>query len=84
MRGSQMPEALPPAVYVKVNPRAGRDVLVSTAPGRFEAWIKAKPVDGRANEAVAALLARALQISGKQVRLVKGRSGRHKVFKIIG
>ena len=71
------------SLYVKVHPHAGKDVLVSTGPGRFEAWIKAKPVEGRANEAVLALIARALQIPSGQIRLTKGRSGRHKVFRIV-
>ena len=72
------------SLYVKVHPNAGKDVLVSTGPGRFEARIKAKPVEGRANEAVAALIARTLRVPMAQVRLMKGRSGRHKVFRIVG
>lgn len=71
------------SLYVKVHPNAGKDVLVSTAPGRYEAWIKAKPVEGRANEALAALIARALGVPASSVRLVKGHSGRHKVFRIM-
>ena len=72
------------SLYVKVHPNAGKDVLVSTGPGRFEAWIKAKPVEGRANEAVSALIARTFKIPLAQVRLTKGWSGRHKVFRIVG
>ena len=78
-----MLEAHPTAVYVKVHPSAGKDILVSTAPGRFEAWVKVKPMDGRANEAVANLLARGLQVPVGHIRLTKGRSGRHKVFRIL-
>ena len=68
---------------VKVHPSAGKDVLVSMGAGRFEAWVRAKPIDGRANEAVAALLARHVHVSPQRVRLVKGHSGRHKVFRIL-
>ena len=71
-------------LYVKVHPSAGKDVLVNTSPSRYEAWVKAKPVDGRANEAVLALIARALRIPAGQIRLTKGHSGRHKVFRIVG
>ena len=71
------------SLYVKVHPNAGKDVLVSVGPGRCEAWIKSKPVEGRANEAVAALIARTLAVPVSRVRLVKGHSGRHKVFRII-
>ena len=68
---------------VKVHPNAGKDVLVNVGPGRFEAWVKAKPMDGQANAAVIRLLARALEVPQTSVRLTKGRSGRHKVFRII-
>jgi len=69
-------------LYITVHPNAGKDVLVSLGAGRFEAWVRAKPVGGRANDAVAALLARTLQVAPRGIRLVKGRSGRRKVFSI--
>ena len=71
------------SIYVKVHPKAGKDVLVAMGPGRFEAWLKAKPVQGEANEALIALVARALKIAPQHVRLVKGRAGHHKVLRII-
>jgi uncharacterized protein (TIGR00251 family) len=67
---------------ITVHPNAGKDVLVSLGAGRFEAWVKAKPVGGRANEALVALLARNLRVSPRGIQLIKGRSGRRKVFKI--
>ena len=70
-------------ISVKVHPCAGKDVLVSIAPGRFEAWVRAKPMEGRANEAVVELLARTLRIPRSHLRLMKGRSGRQKVFRIL-
>lgn len=68
---------------VTVHPKAGKNVLVQTAPGRFEAWVKAKPVEGAANEAVAELLRRTLQIPAGRLRLIKGAHKRHKVFQVI-
>ncbi len=70
-------------LHVKVHPNAGKDVLVAMGPGRFEAWVKAKPMDGHANDAVIGLLVRDLKISAGSLRLVKGRSRRHKIFKVI-
>lgn len=67
---------------ITVHPNAGKDVLVSLGAGRFEAWVKAKPVGGRANEALVALLARNLRVPPRGIQLIKGRSGRRKVFKI--
>ena len=67
---------------VKVHPNAGKDALISLSPGRFEAWVRTKPMEGRANEAVVNLLVRHLQVARDEVRLVKGHRGRVKVFKI--
>ena len=72
----------PSWLSVKVHPNARRDALVSLGPGRFEAWVRAKPVQGDANEAVIRLLATNLQMRAEQIRLMKGRVGRHKVFKV--
>ena len=69
---------------VKVHPNAGKDVLIALGPGRFEAWVKTKPMQGDANESVACLIARVLKVSRERVRLIKGRRGYHKVFKIFG
>ena len=70
-------------IVVKVHPQAGRNMLVSTGLGRFEAWVNTKPIEGRANEAVAQLVARHLAVPASAVRLVKGRSSRVKVFRIL-
>ena len=69
-------------IMVRVHPRASKDVLVALGPGRFEAWVRAKPIEGQANDAVTTLLARMLQIPASRVRLVKGSRGTHKVFQI--
>jgi len=78
--GIPMPEDY---LSVQVHPKAGKEVLVRLAPGRYEAWVKARPFEGRANEAVAHLLARGLQISHERLRLIKGRAGRRKVFRVL-
>ena len=65
---------------VKVHPRAAKDALISVGPGRFEAWVRAKPAEGEANSAVLRLLAQGLQVGRDRLRLVKGRGGRHKIF----
>lgn len=70
-------------LVVKVHPKAGKEVLIGTGPGRFEAWVKAKPMAGHANDAVVALLSRTLRIPAPSIRLIKGRMSRHKVFRIL-
>lgn len=70
------------AVRVIVHPNAGKDLLIGARPGHYEAWIRAKPVEGRANEAVAVLLARSFGVPASAIRLVKGHRSRVKVFSI--
>jgi uncharacterized protein YggU (UPF0235/DUF167 family) len=73
----------PQWVRVTVHPGAGKDVLVSTGPGRCEAWVRAKPINGLANDAVVALLVRYLALPRARLRLVKGARGRQKLFKVL-
>jgi uncharacterized protein YggU (UPF0235/DUF167 family) len=70
-------------VSVTVHPHSGRDVLVSHGPGRFEAWVRAKPIHGEATAAVTRLLAQTLKVPPGRLRLIKGWNRRHKVFRII-
>ena len=74
----------PQWLLVNVHPHAKRDVLITLGPGRFEAWVTPKPLGGRANEAVVNLLRHHLQIPRGRLQLMKGGSGRHKVFKMLG
>ena len=70
-------------LHVKVHPRAKRDVLVAMGEGRFEAWVRAKPLEGQANRAVLELLTRSLQIPQGRLRLVKGWNGHQKTFRVV-
>ncbi len=70
-------------VSAKVHPTARKDMLVSLAPGRVEVWVKAKPLEGQANDAVAQLLAAHWQVPRHQVQLMKGRLSPFKLFKIV-
>ena len=73
----------PQWISVKVHPSAKKDVLVSVGPGRFEAWVRAKPIENQATDALIGLLAYTLGVSAAKIQLVKGRAGRHKVFRIV-
>ncbi|PIQ83550.1 MAG: hypothetical protein COV75_06940 [Candidatus Omnitrophica bacterium CG11_big_fil_rev_8_21_14_0_20_63_9] len=70
-------------LHVKVHPHAKKDVVIQHGPGRYEAWVKVKPIDGGANEAVTDLLSRVLDVPRSSLRLTKGHSGRHKIFRLL-
>ena len=69
-------------ISVTLHPGARKEVLVMMHPGRYEAWVKAKPMDGRANKALANLLSHHYQVPRSHIQLARGRIGRVKLFKI--
>jgi uncharacterized protein (TIGR00251 family) len=70
---------------VRVQPRASRsDIVGWREPGVLAVRVTAPPVEGEANRAVAALLARALGIGASHVRVVRGERGRDKLVEIRG
>ena len=69
---------------VRVQPRASRDEVVGWLEGTLRLRVTAPPVEGEANRAVAALLARALGLAPSAVSVVRGEHGRDKLVKITG
>jgi len=75
-------------VDLQVVPRASRVVvgpLVGTGPERrLRVAVMAPPVDGKANEAVVAALAEALNVRRRDVSILRGETGRQKTARIAG
>jgi uncharacterized protein (TIGR00251 family) len=69
---------------VRLQPRAGRDEVVGERDGRLVIRVKAPPVDGRANEALTALVAKAARVPRGAVRVVRGHTGRDKTVRVDG
>ncbi len=70
----------PPLLQVPLDahPGARQDRIEWRPDGSLEVWVRARPVEGQANEAVERLLAESLGLRPWQVRLVAGLTGRHK------
>jgi uncharacterized protein (TIGR00251 family) len=64
---------------VTVHPESQEDRVEMIAADACEVYVRAGAQNGRANKAVAALLAKKF---GTSVRLVSGGARRHKIFKI--
>ncbi|MGH2609823.1 MAG: DUF167 family protein [Tepidiformaceae bacterium] len=68
-------------ITVRVTPRASADRIDGfDAQGRLRVRVTAPPADGAANAAVAKLLAKALNLPGRDVALVSGATSREKLF----
>ena len=69
---------------VRVQPRASKDELAGVRQGALVVRLKASPVDGAANAALARFLGRALGVPPSAVRIVRGASGRDKLVAVTG
>lgn len=69
---------------VKVQPRSSRNQVCGESDGMLKIKLTAPPVEGEANQALIEFLARQLQITRGQVRLIRGESSRQKLVEIAG
>jgi hypothetical protein len=69
---------------VRVSARASRDELAGLRDGVLHVRVSAPPVEGKANQAVCKLIARALGVGKTSVSVVKGERSRDKVVRIDG
>jgi hypothetical protein len=69
---------------VRLTPRAGRDALTGLRDGVVQARVAAPPVDGKANDALCRLLAKALGVAPSRVAVVKGQTARQKTVRVDG
>lgn len=66
---------------VRVTPRASRNA-VTHEDGVLRVMVTAVPADGKANKEVIRLLAKALGIAKTRLTLLRGGTGRDKLFQI--
>ncbi len=69
---------------VRVQPRAQKDALGGERDGALVVRVTAPPVEGRANEALARLLGKVLDVPPSAVRVVRGATGRDKLVAVAG
>lgn len=68
-------------LFVTVKAGARREQLEQKDETHFSVSVKAPPVDGKANIAVARMLARHVGIAVSQLTLLSGATGKNKVFR---
>lgn len=76
-------------LWLRLTPKGGRDAIEGVealADGRMvvKARVRAAPEDGRANQALIELIAKALRVSRGSVSIVSGHTGRLKKLSIAG
>ena len=69
---------------VRVQPRASRDEIVGVHGDALRVRLTAPPVEGAANEALVTLIAEALGVPRRAVRIVSGSGSRSKTVEVEG
>jgi uncharacterized protein (TIGR00251 family) len=69
---------------IRLQPRARRDEVVGERGGAIVIRVTAPPVDGKANAALCAFVARAAGVSTSSVSVVRGQTSRDKVVRVDG
>jgi hypothetical protein len=69
-------------IAIRLQPRAHRDEVVGERAGAVVVRVTAPPVDGRANAALCALIARAAHVAPSRVRVVRGQTSRDKIVRV--
>ena len=69
---------------IVVTPRASRDALLGERDGALRIAVTAPPVEGAANKAICALVAKALGVPKSAVELAHGQKGRRKTLSVNG
>ena len=69
---------------VRLTPRGGRDEVKLLDDGSLAVRVAAPPVEGRANDALRKVVAKALGIAPSRVQLVRGDRSREKTLSIEG
>ena len=69
---------------VRVVPRASKNQIVGVHGDALKVRLTAPPVEGRANEALIAFLAKRLGVRKRQVEIVTGAASRRKMIRVSG
>lgn len=79
-----MAERTATRLAVRVTPRAGRDRIEGFREGVLRVRLAAPPLEGKANAALVKLLAAALSVPARDVRVIQGGTTRDKLIAIDG
>ena len=67
---------------IRVQPRSSREAIAGPEGDRLKVRLHAPPVEGEANAALIALIARSCGVACGRVELIRGRGGREKDLRI--
>ena len=75
---------VPARITVRLTPRGGRDAIDGWDGETLRVRVASAPVDGKANDALMRLLAKALGLAPSRVNLISGAQARVKTIEVDG
>ena len=69
-------------ISVKVKPQTKEDKVKKIGLDNYVVWVKAKAIEGKANQAVVKILSEYFDIAKSKVVLIKGKRTRDKIFMV--
>ncbi|MCL5267788.1 MAG: DUF167 domain-containing protein [Bacteroidetes bacterium] len=69
-------------IKIKVHPNSKKDVVVRKGSDSFEVFVRAKPTEGKANEATLDSLSEFLKVPRSRLRLIRGATARNKLVEL--
>jgi len=85
--GSMLPTGSTPdgcTFAIRVQPRSKRNAVIAQPDGTLKVYVTAPPEHGRANDAVAEIMAERLGVKRRQVEIISGATSRNKVVRVSG
>ncbi|UOE99993.1 DUF167 domain-containing protein [Bdellovibrio reynosensis] len=71
-------------LHLFIQPKSSKNEVVGPHNEEIKIKITAPPVDGQANEALIEFLSKLAKVAKRNITLIKGETGRHKVIEIQG
>jgi len=69
-------------IFVKVKIKAKSEKVEKIDADHFEIWVKAPPIEGKANEKVVELLSEYLDVPRSSLNIIRGAKSRNKIVEI--
>ena len=69
-------------INVIVKPGSSQEKIVETGPDEYTIYLRAKPHDGEANDALIKLLAKHFKIAKTTIKIIRGTKSRNKTIEI--
>ena len=82
--GSSPTPGIVAEIAIRLQPRARCDEIAGERGGAVVIRVTAPPVDGRANDALCRLVAKAARVAPSKVTIVHGHGSRDKVVRVDG